>query len=171
VAATISPDGRTLYAVSTRPAVMRTPTSYTLSVFRRSPQTGALTQLPGRSGCLNNRGDSGCATAKGLLTPNAVTVSPDGRNVYTSSAYDLAVSAFSRSTRTGALTQLAGTAGCLTGAPSTLLYHPEGCAKARMGSARSVAVSPDGRNVYVGSDASYGTSGGGGQIGSFARAR
>ncbi len=170
MAAAISPDGRTLYAVSTRPAVVRTPTSYTLSIFRRNPQTGALAQLPGRSGCLNNRGDSGCATARGLLTPNSVAVSPDGRNVYVASSYDLAVSAFSRS-RSGALTQLAGTGGCATGATPVLLYHPTGCAKARMGSGRSVVVSPDGRHVYVGSEASYGTSGGGGQIGVFARSR
>ncbi len=171
VAAAISPDGRTLYAVSTRPAPVRLPTSFALSIFRRNPRTGALTQLPGKSGCLNNRGDSGCAVARGLLTPNAVTVSPDGRTVYTASSYDLAVAAFSRNMRSGALTQLAGAAGCMTGAPPALLYHPDGCAKARMGSGRSVVVSPEGRHVYVGSEASYGTSGGGGQLGVFARGR
>ncbi len=170
VAAAISPDGRTLYAASTRPAVVRTPTSYTLSIFRRNPRTGALTQLAGKSGCLNNRGESGCAVAKGLLTPTAVAVSPDGRNVYVASLYDFAVSVFSRS-RTGALTQLAGSAACLTGATQVLLYLPEGCAKARLGRPHSIAVSPDGRHVYVGSEQSYGTSGFGGQIGVFRRAR
>jgi hypothetical protein len=170
-AAAMSADGSTLYAVSTRPAVARRPTSFTLSIFRRNRQSGALTQLPGRSGCFNNRGDSGCAIARGLLTPNGVAVSPDGRNVYVSSSYDFAVAVFSRSTRTGALTQLAGTAGCMTGATPVLLYHPEGCAKVRMGRGRSVVVSPDGRTVYVGSEPSYGSHGRGGQIGIFRRTR
>jgi WD40-like Beta Propeller Repeat len=171
VAAAISPDGRTLYAVSTRPAPVRLPTSFTLSIFRRNPQTGSLTQLPGKSGCLNNRGDSGCAVARGLLTPKSVAVSPDGRTVYVASTYDFAVAAFSRNRRTGALSQLTGAAGCSSGATPVLLYHPRGCSAARMGRAWSVAVSPDGRHVYVGSEASYGTRGGGGQIGVFARGR
>lgn len=170
-AAAISPDGRTLYAVSTRVAVVRTPTSYTLSIFRRNPHTGALTQLPGRSGCLNSRGDSGCAVARGLLTPKAVAVSPDGRNVYTASAYDSSVAVFSRDAQTGTLTQLSGPSACVTGATRALLYYPAGCANARMGRGDSVTVSPDGRDVYVGSEPSYGTRGSGGQIGIFRRAR
>ena len=55
----VSPDGRNVYAVSARLINATAPLSHALSIFRRDPATGALTQLPGQEGCVNDRGFSG----------------------------------------------------------------------------------------------------------------
>ena len=70
----MSPDGRNVYVASSR--------SNAIAVFRRDARTGALTQRRGAAGCISDGGASGCARAIGLLGPNSVAVSPDGRNVY-----------------------------------------------------------------------------------------
>src|SRR5205814_1574571 len=74
-------------------------------------------------------------------------VSPDGRNVYAAggvgSLSSLAV--FSRNGATGALAQLAGTDGCLT-----VSKQVTGCAHGRaLETPSGLALSPDGRNLYV----------------------
>jgi DNA-binding beta-propeller fold protein YncE len=142
-----SADGRSVYVAG----------QTSLAAFARRPG-GALRQLGGRSACIDYhvivgepRANARCARGK-LLWPTSAALSPDGRNLYLASwAFDphgdrsdnysdLAV--FERDRTTGALRQL----GCL--GPSTrggctagrALYGPE-----------SLVVSPDGRNVYVGS--------------------
>ena len=76
----LSPDGRNLYAVSSKVNM--------LGSMARDPETGRLAQLPGRYGCFI-RGfrapDIGCREGRGLTVAVAVTVSPDGRNVYVAS--------------------------------------------------------------------------------------
>jgi DNA-binding beta-propeller fold protein YncE len=74
-------------------------------------------------------------------------VSPDGRNVYVASVQSDAVAVFDRDPITGALEQKALTAGCVseTGTGGA-------CADGSgLDGAIAVAVSPDGRNVYVAS--------------------
>ncbi len=73
----LSPDGRNVYAVS--------PKVNMLSVIARDRATGRLAQLPGRWACLIRAGGFGCPDGRGLTVAVAVTVSPDGRNVYVAS--------------------------------------------------------------------------------------
>src|SRR5689334_12978929 len=57
---------------------------------------GALTQLPGPTGCVANHLNA-CGKAYGLDSVSGLAVSPDGRFVYTASAYggrDHAVATF-----------------------------------------------------------------------------
>ena len=105
-----------------------------------------LVQLPGMAGCVSETGTGGACT-DGVVLVGAVSsaVSPDGRSVYVASSLSDAVAVFDRDAATGALTQKAGTAGCVseTGtdgacADGVALLNPV-----------SVAVSPDGRSVYL----------------------
>jgi DNA-binding beta-propeller fold protein YncE len=132
----VSPDGASVYTASRIDnAVAR---------FDRAPATGALTP----QGCVddNDTGPDACAqSVDGLDAPSSVAVSPGGASVYAASQFDDAVVRFDRNTATGALSPQ----GCVddndTGADT--------CAQSADGldAAISVAISPDGASVYVGS--------------------
>jgi DNA-binding beta-propeller fold protein YncE len=134
----VSADGKNVYVASSR--------SNAIAVFRRNPKTGALGQPSGAAGCVAAKGAFECGKAVGLNGPNSVAVSPNGRNVYVTSRGSNAVTAFQRNRSTGALHQLPGPAGCISGVPlpgcatGTALLGPD-----------VVVVSADGKNVYVGS--------------------
>ena len=114
---------------------------------------GSLTRLKGTAGCLSvegYRGQAGCTRVRGLGEPRRVAVSPDGHSVYVTSGPSVrtkvaAVAIFRRSSRTGALRQLPGRAGCLS------LRARDGCARTRglRYAVGDVEVSGDGRSVYV----------------------
>jgi DNA-binding beta-propeller fold protein YncE len=120
---------------------------------KRSARTiGTLAQLPGSRGCLVDRSQHGgpCAPARALKGPatllgsRAVALSPGGRNLYVASAGSDAIAIFTRNARTGTLTQRKGAAGCIAAKGAA------GCAPAvGLNGPNSVAVSPDGRNVYA----------------------
>jgi DNA-binding beta-propeller fold protein YncE len=134
----LSPNGKNVYVASSR--------SDAIAIFRRNASTGALTQPRGAAGCIALKGASSCATAVGLDGPNSVAVSPDGLSVYATSRASNTVSVFRRNSSTGALTQLPAGAGCISGLPVP------NCANGRALVAPGVVtVSPDGKNVYVGS--------------------
>ena len=79
-------------------------------------------------------------------TGNSVAVDPDGMSVYAASGDSDAVARLNRNPTTGAITQSAGTSGCVseTGAGT--------CATATGSSTpSSVAVAPDNKSVYVAS--------------------
>lgn len=125
---------------------------------------GGLTQLPGTLGCFTFNGASEdgagtCSIARGLVEGESAVLSPDGKNLYegsypnNTSSLPPSYTAFSRSTTTGVLTQLSGTAGCFTpdgssgGGPAT-------CTEARglqtePGDGRDIAFTPDGLQAYV----------------------
>lgn len=146
-----TPDGRSAYAISS-PLAESAPGSEAIAIFARDSRTGALRQKPGTGGCIAARGgEPGCAPGRALEGPAAGTVSPDGRNIYVGATDSNSVAAFDRNPRTGALTQPAGAAGCIsqTGA--------EGCRRGRaLEGVITLSPSPDGENLYaasIGSDA------------------
>ncbi len=136
----VSPDGKSVYAVSG---------SYAVANFRRNT-TGAITQPAGDAGCIRQGNPVACADGHGFRTPVSLAVSPDGKNVYVAGAtVDNAVARLDRNTATGALTQSAGTAGCIseTGAGRCADGHG-------LDTPLGVAVSPDGKSVYAASNTS-----------------
>jgi 6-phosphogluconolactonase (cycloisomerase 2 family) len=137
-ALTISPDGANLYAASDSASAV--------VVFDRNTTTGVLTQKAGTAGCISDDGTAGtCSDGNALHAPSAVLASADGDSVYVASLLSDAVNVFDRDPTTGALTQKAGTAGCIsqTGTAGT-------CADGNaLVGASEVTVSPDGEQVYV----------------------
>jgi len=134
----LSPDGSSVYVASSQ--------SDAIAIFRRDRRSGELTQATGAAGCVAAKGVGHCAVAIGLDGPNSVAVSPDGRNVYATSRASNSISVFQRNQKTGALTQLPASAGCLAGVPIPV------CAVGRaLVGPDVVVVSPKGENVYVGS--------------------
>lgn len=110
-----------------------------------------LVQLAGRAGCVSDTGGKGrCANGRGLSDAGSIAVSPDGRNVYAASSLSGSVTVFRRDRDTGRTSQLPGGRGCLAGSSP---YRPRrDCARlAGVALAPNLAVSPDGRNVYVSS--------------------
>jgi DNA-binding beta-propeller fold protein YncE len=134
----LSPDGRNVYVAASE--------SDAIAVFSRDPKTGALRQPKGAAGCVAAKAAHGCGLALGLIGPNSVAVSPDGRYVYATAREGASVTSFHRNRKTGALKQLPpSSSGCISGLPIP------GCAAGRALSGPDVvAISPDGKNAYVG---------------------
>jgi DNA-binding beta-propeller fold protein YncE len=134
----VSPDGKNVYVASqSSNAVVR---------LNRNTTTGAITQPAGAAGCVSDDGSGPCADGHALSNPRSVAVSPDGKSVYAVSPASHAVVRLNRNATTGAITQPAGAAGCVSDdasgpcADGHSLFSPE-----------SVSVSPDGKSVYVAS--------------------
>ena len=136
----ISPDGKNAYAIAT--------SSNAIVAFDRNATTGALTLKTGTAGCFANASISGqsCTVITGLLdVPQALTISPDGKNVYAVASSSNTLLSFDRDTTTGALTQKSGADGCLSNASLSScttwldgLFH-----------VGAITVSPDGKTVYA----------------------
>jgi DNA-binding beta-propeller fold protein YncE len=134
VAITVSPDGRFVYATSR--------VSHAVVVFARDAGSGALAE----TSCVSDNGaDGACTDGYGLVNPTAIAISPDGRNAYVTLAKQQnGLAVFARDTQTGALTQTA----CFISVEAP--PHGAPCqATPGLFDANGVAVSPDGRNVYV----------------------
>jgi DNA-binding beta-propeller fold protein YncE len=138
--AALSPDARHLYAGD----------GDGMFSFRRAPN-GALRQLAGRSGCLVPHARHGCDRLHGPLgggSSTAVTVSPDGRNVYLMvDGHGWTLAAFRRDPGSGRLTQLPGKDGCLTAIAAAGCRHinsPNPTAYSY-----DISVSPEGRSLYL----------------------
>lgn len=109
---------------------------------------GALRQLRPPQACFSWPPLDGCRAVRGVdIGLGAVAVTPDGRNVYVGSGAAGSVLEFRRD-HTGALHQLAAPYFCLGGANSGRLCPRQA---AGLQDTSGIAVSPDGRNVYLGS--------------------
>ena len=133
-----SADGRSVYSTRSAGVVG----------FARDPATGALTRIAGSTGCVTEDGTGGlCADGVGLLTPTGVAVSYDGRSVYVASQSgdDGGVAVLARDPATGGLTQLTGTAACVSGNGTGGLCTDA----AGISGPYNVTLSPDDRFLYV----------------------
>jgi DNA-binding beta-propeller fold protein YncE len=131
----VSRDGARVYAA----------TNAGIAVFARSPVDGSLHQLAGSAGCVAPDGAIGCASARTMRSVGTIALSPDGGTLYAATRSESLV-VLLRDPATGGLAQPAGEAGCVNAT------GVDGCmAVQAMATPFSVAVSPDGRQVYVGS--------------------
>jgi 6-phosphogluconolactonase (cycloisomerase 2 family) len=149
--ATVSPDGRFLYTASRGADIVRRgPDAIDsgIEVFARN-RRGALRQLRGAAGCTTAIGRQGCRRARTLQGVAALAISPDGRHLYAAASHTSTIMIFRRSRRTGILRRITGSDGCV---------HPRrrgrACRSGRaLGGVYTLLVSPDGRNLYAGTEA------------------
>ncbi|HXJ33099.1 MAG TPA: beta-propeller fold lactonase family protein [Candidatus Eisenbacteria bacterium] len=149
----VSADGRNVYLTGQN--------SDSVAAFSRDTSTGALTQLPGTSGCISEDGfdhpggtAGSCVDGRGLSGVRSVQVSADGANVYVASSFGNSIAAFSRDASTGALTQLSGTDGCVS---EDGFDHTGGTAGScadgvALAGPRQITLSPDDKFAYVASN-------------------
>ena len=119
-AVVVTPDGANVYATGQADDA--------LAAFKRDPRTGKLSMVDVQS--------EGADGVRGLFGALAVAVSPNGEQVYATGSLGNSVAVFQREQSNGVLTFLD-------------VEDPDTGVRT-LAFARSVAVSPDGRNVYVG---------------------
>ena len=137
---TVTPDGRSVYVAAYD--------SDAVAVFDRAVD-GTLTQKAGTAGCISETPAGPCGDGMALDGAVSITASADGASVYVASELIPGVAVFDRAVD-GALTQKAGTAGCISDSGSS-----GRCVDgAALFGAFSVTVSPDGTSAYVASWAS-----------------
>jgi DNA-binding beta-propeller fold protein YncE len=134
----VSPDGKYVYVSN----------SLGVASFHRNPATGGLHQIPGPAGCLSFRSYkvANCRFGKGMEEPDDLAISPNGRNVYATGRDTNSLAILDRDPKTGELTQAKDETRCI----SEGSYEDRFCADGRdLREPGGVAVSPDGRDVYV----------------------
>ena len=145
-AVTVSPDGKTVYAVAD---VQGPSGAGMVTAFPRDSTTGTLSAAG--STCVASAADrqTRCVVSTGVFLLTAASaklvVSPDGRNAYLNARFSNSLVIFDRDTTTGALTLKSGADGCVSNAPLGTCaviadYMPDPL---------SVSISPDGANIYV----------------------
>lgn len=140
-AVVVSPDDKQVYVASTGAGASG---SDAIVGFARAGDSGSLTS----AGCVSDTGGDGrtgtdgfCADGDALLGADALALSPDGRDLYAVSAISAGVTWFARDAASGKLTP----AGCIKDFP-----RADRCSgSSGLAGASGVAVSPDGKNVYV----------------------
>lgn len=117
----ISADGRFVYVASQAQGKGHAAMGG-VAIFSRNLKTGALRQLAGKAGCVSTNGLSlqgprTCAAGREVDDISNVHITPDQKYLYASN-YDAkpysGIAIFRRDPKTGALTQLNGTEGCIT---------------------------------------------------------
>jgi sugar lactone lactonase YvrE len=155
--AVVSPDGRNLYLAS-----YAISSQEGLAVFSRDAATGAVTQLPGSSGCLTADGSSAlgpatCGSVRGFGVGDGrdLVFTSDGQWTYLvnqharSSDPQAAIVLLRRDPATGALSQVPGSAGCISTDGSSQ-DGPGTCQTlSTLGRPFGISISPDDAFVYV----------------------
>ena len=141
--AALSADGRFVYVASSG--------TNALVAFARDPASGALTSIGCWSGTSIGIGhDARCSAAVAVGFPQFVTLSPDGRQVYTSagsSIEDGGLAILQRDPTTGLLSQGAPETACVADWESLI----DDCTRTLgFGAPIGIAFDPTGTNVYVG---------------------
>lgn len=143
-----TPDGRNLYAASYGSSGGQD----SIVAFARDARTGALTPLRGPGGCLQSRPARICSASEpGLEGAAALLVSPDGRFLYVAAPLSGAVAVLQRNRYTGRISALTGAGSCVSAAGLRVPGVDLACAltAAGLAGARALALSPDGRELYV----------------------
>ncbi|HVS29481.1 MAG TPA: beta-propeller fold lactonase family protein [Solirubrobacteraceae bacterium] len=136
----VSPDGAFVYAISdTDPGAFDN--AGTIAILRRDAATGAL----GSAGCVKSPASQrpcGTVASKALSVTSSIAISPDGANIYVSSAATQTIVSFARNSSSGGLREI----GCVQDPESIA-----GCnVKARGTSGVSaMTFSPDGHQLYA----------------------
>jgi DNA-binding beta-propeller fold protein YncE len=147
----ISPDGRFVYALSFGTSV----DADSLVTLRRDPRSGALSEVPeAHGGCVVPLGNRSCRIhAAGLRGASDILVTADGRFVYAAGELSSAVVALGRNRHTGTLSPLHGSGGCAQDEATPPASGDARCVVLApgLGGAKALAVSSDGRFVYVAS--------------------
>jgi DNA-binding beta-propeller fold protein YncE len=139
----VSPDGQNVYVADE--------SGNAITELARDAADGSLSQPDGTDDCITEHGDenSDCAAfGTGLENVVTLTVSPDGNNLYTgtlSSDGNMgAIAEFARA-HDGTLSQLGSANECIQDGDSSDCTDESGVGIANV---ISLAVSPDGRNLY-----------------------
>lgn len=114
------------------------------------PRAGVLAQLPGATGCVQDPvvAADGCAAGRGLAEAGSTAMTSDGQFVYVAGNTDGgSIAVFRRDTVSGALTQLAGTAGCVSQTGS----NGRCAVDAELVNLRTILLSPNNNTLYVAS--------------------
>jgi DNA-binding beta-propeller fold protein YncE len=127
-AVAVSPDGAHVYVTDT--------STYSVSAYRLDA-SGELTYLESEIDGVNDAADPG-GTVDGLYEGWDVVVSPDGGGVYVAANNDDGVSAFTRTAATGTLSFVEAELDNVGGNPLNSMTGTE-----------ALAISPDGKNIYV----------------------
>src|SRR4051794_15060997 len=142
----VAPGGTTAYVVSNQIFMGE---DNALLIFNRDPATGRLTQRAGRAGCISQDSTEGeCDLSRLLGGRGAMALSPDGNQLYVLGADGVVVFDVLAG---GALQQKAGRGGCITNDGSDTSMDGV-CTDARgmQGPLSELALSPDGKTLYVG---------------------
>lgn len=153
----VSPHGIAVYVAWYDP--YSTPPRTGASVLRRDPVSGALAELPGETGCADNAGRDGCTDWREISDTSAITIAPDGRNLYVGvsgfddgAALDRGLATLNLDPRTGGL-RIPGSVGCMV--PGSEEWPPEGNPTGSDGCEHLFVESdymtfdPDGRHLYT----------------------
>lgn len=129
----------------------------TIRIYDRAGNGSLVPRGASTSGCIADDGaGTGCADARGLDGPGAMALNKDGTRLYVTASVSKGVVVLDRNKSTGKLTQSTALTSCLTQSGSAGACS----ADAGMGSPASIALSPDGDNVYVAGAAASGTNNG-----------
>lgn len=145
-AVTLTPDGRH--------ALVADFNGEGVEVFDRDPQTGVLTVRADQASCITQTGDAGgtagaCLNGRTLSSAYQVAVAPDGRTLYVAAeGPGGGVAVLRLDPQTGALTQPAGTDGCLTPTGADGEGGSTCTATDALGTPYGIVTGPDGRTLY-----------------------